>query len=80
MAGPGTWMTRRCVDITAGDTTRSRFRRLGGGVSWLTTGIVSVALPSSAATATPTTQEYFICPSVSTHNAHGMWVIGAHGA
>lgn len=24
-------------------------------------------------------ETYFICPSVSTHNTHGMWVIGAHG-
>jgi hypothetical protein len=30
--------------------------------------------------AAPVTETFFICPSVSTHNAHGMWVMGAHGA
>jgi hypothetical protein len=29
---------------------------------------------------TSVTETYFICPSVSTHNDHGMWVIGHHGA
>jgi hypothetical protein len=28
----------------------------------------------------PPTETFFICPSVSTHNDHGMWVIGHHGA
>lgn len=27
----------------------------------------------------PDRDTYFICPSVSTHNDNGMWVIGAHG-
>lgn len=27
----------------------------------------------------PTKQTYFICPSVSTHNPNGMWVMGHHG-
>jgi hypothetical protein len=34
----------------------------------------------SAFAAQPATQEFFICPSVSVHNAHGMWVMGKHGA
>jgi hypothetical protein len=28
----------------------------------------------------PDKDEFFICPSVSTNNEHGMWVMGAHGA
>lgn len=35
---------------------------------------------SGAAAATPDRDTFFICPSVSTHNDRGMWVIGAHGA
>lgn len=35
---------------------------------------------TAAPTAAPATQTYFICPTVSTNNANGHWVIGAHGA
>lgn len=37
---------------------------------------------ASAATsaAAPQKETFFICPSVSTQNDHGMWVMGAHGA
>jgi len=28
---------------------------------------------------TPTTNTYFVCPTVSTNNGNGMWVIGYHG-
>ena len=36
--------------------------------------------PSTALAAPPVREEFFICPSVSTHNPNGMWVMGAHGA
>jgi hypothetical protein len=36
--------------------------------------------PSTALAAAPEREEFFICPSVSTHNPNGMWVMGAHGA
>lgn len=39
-------------------------------------GATSAATPSAA----PAKETFFICPSVSTHNDHGMWVMGAHGA
>lgn len=60
---------------------RSAIRRLGAlvAVSGAMAG-AGIGLASSASAATPTTQEYFICPSVSTHNARGTWVIGGHGA
>jgi hypothetical protein len=34
----------------------------------------------AASAAPPVKEEFFICPSVSTHNDRGMWVTGAHGA
>jgi hypothetical protein len=40
---------------------------------------VTASSTASAAPAAPTKEAYFICPSVSTHNPNGMWVIGAHG-
>ena len=36
-------------------------------------------LPAGATASPPTTNTYFICPSVSVHNPNGMWVIGHHG-
>ena len=39
-----------------------------------------VLVGPAIAQAAPERQTYFICPSVSTNNAKGMWVIGAHGA
>ncbi len=41
-------------------------------------GAASAAAP--ARSAAPVKETFFICPSVSTHNDHGMWVMGAHGA
>jgi len=46
--------------------------------SLLLTAFAGAVSPVSAAQ--PTTQTYFICPTVSTNNANGHWVIGAHGA
>ncbi len=40
---------------------------------------LAALLPARAAAATPTTQTYFVCPSVSLQNPNGMWVIGQHG-
>lgn len=53
---------------------------------WIAAGLLiaslfAVAAPSIAqAGGPPVKEEYFICPSVSTHNPNGMWVMGAHGA
>lgn len=35
---------------------------------------------ASVAAAPPDKETFFICPSVSTNNDHGMWVVGTHGA
>jgi hypothetical protein len=40
----------------------------------------TLAATAMAGGSPPPRETYFICPSVSTHNAHGMWVMGAHGA
>jgi hypothetical protein len=42
--------------------------------------LLALVIPSVALAAPPDREEFFICPSVSTHNPHGMWVMGAHGA
>jgi hypothetical protein len=58
---------------------------------WLARTVVGAVLIGSTATslivagptvaqAAPQKQTYFICPSVSTNNAKGMWVVGTHGA
>ncbi|MFV0458316.1 MAG: hypothetical protein ACK5MT_06050 [Actinomycetales bacterium] len=49
---------------------------LGGGLP----GIAQAAPATRAPASAPVMQEYFICPSVSNHNARGSWVIGGHGA
>jgi hypothetical protein len=36
-------------------------------------------LPGGATASRPTTDTYFICPSVSVNSPNGMWVIGHHG-
>lgn len=59
-------------------TLASNLRRLAA-VAILASSLVPVAA-SPVAAAQPTTQTYFICPTVSTNNANGHWVIGAHGA
>lgn len=41
-------------------------------------GAASAAAPATSAA--PVKETFFICPSVSTHNDRGMWVMGAHGA
>lgn len=45
---------------------------------------VLTVLPGAANAAPPSPDnggyETFICPATSTHNARGMWVLGAHGA
>jgi hypothetical protein len=46
----------------------------------LLTLLVSAALPGVAFADSPSKETFFICPSVSTHNVNGKWVIGAHGA
>jgi hypothetical protein len=47
------------------------------------TGVLSKSVSEGpnaiVATASKTKETYFICPSVSTHNPNGMWVIGTHG-
>lgn len=43
--------------------------------------ILALVLPTAALAAGPVTREtFFICPSVSLQNSHGMWVVGTHGA
>ena len=48
--------------------------------------MLAVFIPSVAKAAppdhagNPDKEEFFICPSVSTNNDNGMWVMGAHGA
>lgn len=47
----------------------------------LIASLFAVAAPSIAqAGGPPAREEFFICPSVSTHNPNGMWVVGTHGA
>jgi hypothetical protein len=41
--------------------------------------VATGAAAAPAAAGTQTTATYFIFPTVSTHNANGMWVIGYHG-
>jgi hypothetical protein len=48
----------------------------GAASAATTTGTSTTASQNAA----PQKVEYFVCPSVSTHNTHGMWVMGAHGA
>lgn len=53
---------------------------------WTALALVVLAvlalLPGVAAAAPPSGDEYpvFICPALNTHNPHGTWVVGAHGA
>ncbi|MEJ2733137.1 MAG: hypothetical protein P8189_06135 [Anaerolineae bacterium] len=42
--------------------------------------MLALVMPAAALASPPEREEYFICPSVSTHNPNGMWVMGAHGA
>lgn len=61
---------------------RTLLRRLTTWRSALALGAAITAVFAagrSASAAPPTTETYFICPSVSTHNPNGMWVIGHHG-
>lgn len=59
---------------------RSVLRALTGvALIGATSGTLVLAGPAIAQAA-PERQTYFICPSVSTNNAKGMWVIGTHGA
>lgn len=49
---------------------------------WRVFVIASVLIGSavvSTAQNKPTTATYFVCPTVSTNNGNGMWVIGYHG-
>jgi hypothetical protein len=47
-------------------------------------GLLSLTLIAISITPTfaqgPKTGDIWICPSVSTNNPHGMWVVGTHGA
>lgn len=53
---------------------------------WTALALVVLAvlalLPGVASAAPPSGDEYpvFICPALNTHNPHGTWVVGAHGA
>lgn len=47
---------------------------IGASVLLMTIGVASVGA------AAPDKETFFICPSVSTQNDHGMWVVGTHGA
>jgi hypothetical protein len=49
-------------------------------VAILALSILSLIAPSVVNAKAPDKEEFFICPSVSTHNQNGMWVMGAHGA
>jgi hypothetical protein len=51
---------------------------------WINTGLLIISLfvlavPGAAKADAPVKETYFICPSVSTHDPNGMWVIGTHG-
>ena len=46
----------------------------------LLASVFAFAIPTAALAAPPEKEEFFICPSVSTHNPNGMWVMGTHGA
>lgn len=61
--------------------THTLHRLAAAGLLAAVVGVGGLA-PSAVAAASspPATDTYFICPSTSTHNAHGMWVTGAHGA
>jgi hypothetical protein len=61
------------------NTLRKQLTRIG---SLLALGLVTVATlttTNSASGGAPVKQTYFVCPSVCSHNPHGMWVVGAHG-
>jgi hypothetical protein len=59
-----------------GPVQRSKlWRALGLVIASVLVGSVVVA----TAQTTPTTNTYFVCPTVSTNNGQGMWVIGFHG-
>lgn len=51
---------------------------------FLTLGVLALMLPALLVAvpvaAAPPAGEIWICPSVSTNNLNGMWVVGAHGA
>jgi len=49
-------------------------------VAFLALSILSLIAPSVVKAKAPDREEFFICPSVSTNNQNGMWVMGAHGA
>jgi hypothetical protein len=49
------------------------------GMAGALVAATGAAAATPAAAGTQTTATYFICPTVSTHNANGMWVIGYHG-
>ena len=57
------------------NTTRSKALSIGV----LLTLMLVAMLPGTALADAPSKETYFICPSVSTHNPNGMWVIGTHG-
>jgi len=62
--------------------TENRAPRSRNGVRW--TALAALALialvgASQTFADNPDKETYFICPSVSTHNVNGTWVIGTHG-
>jgi hypothetical protein len=42
--------------------------------------MLAIVLPGAALAGPPGREEFFICPSVSTHSPNGTWVMGTHGA
>jgi hypothetical protein len=46
----------------------------------LSFAIILMSIAPALAQEGPKTGDIWICPSVSTHNPHGMWVVGTHGA
>ncbi|MBW6473926.1 MAG: hypothetical protein K0B14_12410 [Anaerolineaceae bacterium] len=49
-------------------------------VAVLALSILSLIAPAAVYAQAPDKQEFFICPSVNSHNPNAMWVIGGHGA
>lgn len=60
----------------------SELGRRAGGFSLVALAALAFVIImgfSQAFAGQPSKDTYFVCPSVSTHNDNGMWVMGAHG-
>lgn len=49
-----------------------------GRIALIASALIGSAFVSTAQN-TPVKDTFFVCPSVSTQNANGMWVVGMHG-